>query len=107
MILFGGSTQAFCGVKTDRYTRARCEAQHVTCRACLTKALTFYEKGVAAIRRQIVLSFACPCCDAEAGKSCLSLDKRWQAERCRTAGVLNNGWRKTPHPERVALARAK
>lgn len=106
MILFGGSTLAFCGAKTDRYTRARCEAHHVTCRACLSKALAFYERGIASIRRQIVLSFACPNCEAQPGETCFSMAKRWQAQRCRTAGVLDNGWRKTPHPERVQLAKA-
>lgn len=106
MVLFGGSMQAFCGVKTDRYTRARCEANHVTCRACLAKALYFYEKGVALIRRQIVLSVTCPRCEAAVGESCCSMAKRWQ-NPSRVFGVGDNGSRKTPHPERVQLAEAK
>jgi hypothetical protein len=54
-----------------------------------------------------VLSSACPTCDAEPGELCCSLAKRWQAWRCRTLGMGGNGWRKTPHPERVKAWRAQ
>lgn len=58
-------------------------------------------------RTDKALAIVCPKCGAGAGKACLSLDKRWQAEKCRTLGILDNGWRKTPHPERVQLAKGQ
>jgi hypothetical protein len=65
-----------------------------------------YNKEHAALLGQ-VLAAECPTCGAEPGKQCLSLDKRWQAAKCRTLGILDNGWRKTPHPERVQLAKTQ
>lgn len=107
MIWFGGSTLTMCGAKTDRYTRARCEPHNVTCRACLERALVKFSEGLADVRKQQVLSFECPTCEAGRGKACLSLAKRWQNPMSRTVGVMDNGYRKTPHPERVALVKAK
>ena len=54
--------------------------------------------------QQAALLVACPVCEAEPNKACCSLAKRWQAERCRTAGIGMNGWRMTPHKKRMLVA---
>ena len=43
----------------------------------------------------------CPVCHADIGSQCLSLAKRWQNPMSRTVGIGDNGWRKTPHSDRV------
>ena len=53
------------------------------------------------------LANSCPTCGADQGQACLSLQKRWENPMSRTVGIGNNGWRKTPHPERVLNARGR
>lgn len=107
MLLVAANTRAFCGVKVDRHTRWKVAPQNasgsvvVTCIACLDAALRFHEVAAEGIRRARILAVTCPACEAEPGKPCHSLSKRWQNPASRTVGVGDNGWRKTPHAERV------
>jgi hypothetical protein len=58
------------------------------------------------ITNKQILAIVCPKCGADPGKACLSLQKRWENPMSRTVGIGDNGWRKTPHPERVRAAKA-
>lgn len=69
---------------------------------------------IAAVRQDVVpivlahpLSVTCPVCEAQPNTICASMAKRWQSARSLTVGVLDNGWRKTPHRERVEASRAE